>query len=227
MKKTVSFITIGHSPREDIMDEMTMHLSPEINIRQVGVLDPYTVDEVKTKFAASDDELKLVSRLSDKQMTAFSKSKVMPMVQETIDRECADGAALIVILCTNKLDELHANVPFIEPYELIHSVVGTISSDCKVGALFPFEEFGEEMHGNWLEEGIDVVYRCAHADSSCSDEIADYFTSEGCNLLVEDCIGYSWDCKTFYAEKLGIPVVHPRSLIADMIHNLLNIKFGG
>ena len=36
MKKKVSFVTVGHSPREDIMDELQSHLSEEIEVRSAG-----------------------------------------------------------------------------------------------------------------------------------------------------------------------------------------------
>ena len=47
MKKKVSFVTVGHSPREDIMDELQSHLSEEIEVRQLGALDSLSIREVK------------------------------------------------------------------------------------------------------------------------------------------------------------------------------------
>jgi len=50
MKKKVSFVTVGHSPREDIMDELQSHLSEEIEVRQLGALDSLSIREVKDHY---------------------------------------------------------------------------------------------------------------------------------------------------------------------------------
>lgn len=204
------------------MEEVSMHLSPAIAVRQRGVLDSYTIEEVKSVFAAEPGGRRLAARFSNMEMLEFSEEKVMPLLQETIDSECDKGASLICILCTNKLGSIRSRVPVIEPYELMHNIVAAIGNGCKAGALFPFESFADEMYRNWLGEGFDVSYRCGRMDPCTEDNIR-FFREEGVDLLVLDCIGYSWICKKFFSEQLGVPVVHPRSLIVDMIHNLLDI----
>lgn len=74
-KKNVSFITVGHSPREDIMVDLSAHLSKDIIVRQVGVLDAYTVDQVHDEFAPLGNEPTMVSRLRNGEMCSFQRRK--------------------------------------------------------------------------------------------------------------------------------------------------------
>lgn len=208
------------------MADLSAHLSKDIIIRQVGVLDAYTVDQVHDEFAPLDDEPTMVSRLRNGEMCSFSKAKVMPLVQMTIDRECGNGADAIVILCTNRFDPLSCRVPLIVPYTLIHSMTQALGAGLRLGALFPFETHAESMKENWKETGFHVAYQCRiSSDSSPIDESVAFFQESGCQLLVMDCIGYDFALYEQYLEKLQIPIIHPRSLLAETLHYLLHVTF--
>lgn len=223
--KVVSFLTVGHSPRDDIMVDLSRKLSKNIEIRQVGALDALGVGEIHDQLAPVDDEPTMVSRLRNGEMCTFSKEKVMPLVQAAIDRECQSGADAIVILCTNRFDPLKSTVPLIIPYTLIHSVTAAIGAGLKVGALFPFESHAASMADNWRETGFDVSYQCRMAQETTPiDESVAFFRQKGCQLLVMDCIGYGFALREAYQRKLNIPIIHPRALIADVLHDILHVK---
>lgn len=222
MKKIVSFITAGHSPREDIMDELEQYLPREMEIRQRGALDDLTAEEVRTLLSPLPGEAVMTSRLSDGRMADFSKEKAMPLLQKAIDRECDAGASLIVILCTNQFDHLECRVPMIIPFDLLHRMVPVMKGNCKVGMLFPFEAFAEQMAGNWEACGVQAAYRCASPAEAENERYIDFFKKEKIDLLILDCIGYTYGCKDYFAQKLNIPVIHPRSLIVHMIRSLLD-----
>lgn len=222
MKKKVSFITAGHSPREDIVDELEKYLPQEMEIRQRGALDDLTAEEVRTLLSPLPGEAVMTSRLSDGSMADFSREKGMPLLQKAIDKECDAGTSLIVILCTNQFDRLECRVPVIVPFDLLHGMVPVIKGNCKVGALFPFEAFAGQMARNWEACGVQAVYRCAGPAEAENERYIDFFKKEKIELLILDCIGYTYGCKNYFAKKLNIPVIHPRSLIVHTIRSLLD-----
>lgn len=221
MKKVVSFITAGHSPREDIAEELKQHLSEEIEVRQRGALDHLSVKEVREKLAPLQGEPILTSRLSDKSMADFSKAKVMPLLLKAVNEESSKGADIIVILCTSAFDEIPCFVPVIIPFHLLRGIVTAVKADCNIGALFPFQQFAEQMQKDWETYGISVRCKCAAPNETNWDKYVDFFKKEKTELLIMDCIGYTYECRDYLAKELNIPVIHPRTLIISAIHSLL------
>lgn len=221
MKKVVSFITAGHAPREDIVEELGTHLSKEIMIRQKGALDHLSAKEVKRELEPMNGEPVITSRILDKTMMNLSKAKVMPLLQRAVDGECRDGADVIVLLCTNAFDRLHSRVPMIIPYQLLRGVVTAVQSDCKTGALFPYADYAGQMEENWRKSGVQVAYKCASPMEKCFHRYTEFFREEAVEMLILDCIGYTYECRDFFSRELGITVVHPRTVIVNVIHSLL------
>lgn len=62
--RTVGMITIGQSPRDDVVPEMEKILGPGIRVVQAGALDGLSRDEVAT-LAPREREHALVTRLAD------------------------------------------------------------------------------------------------------------------------------------------------------------------
>lgn len=224
MKRIVSFITAGHSPREDIVEELRGHLSGGIEIRQRGALDHLSVEEAMEELRPGPGEPVLTSRLSDKSMADFSRKHIMPLLQKAIDKECENGADIVVILCTSEFDELHCRVPLIIPFRLLRGIVAAVKADCKAGALFPFKEFACGMEKNWLKYQVPVVWKCLTPGNNDWDKYIDFFKEEQAELLILDCIGYTYGVRDYFRQKLDIPVVHPRTLIVGMIHSLLGLE---
>lgn len=223
MKKKVSFVTVGHSPREDIMEELVSHLSEDIEVRQIGALDGLSIREVKDHLTPDSQEAVMTSRLSNGEMMDFSKEKVMPLLLQAIRGEEEAGTAMIVILCTNAFDRLHCSVPIIVPFDLLHKLTAAVKSDCKVGALFPFGQFAEQMKENWLRDGVDIIYECMAPKEKDRGRYFEFFKEQKADMLVLDCIGYTYECRDYFARNLGIPVIHPRTVIVSTIHDMLGI----
>ena len=144
MSKIVSFISTGQGPRDDIMYEMIRHLSPEIEVREVGAFDDFALDEL-SQFSPKNGEPSTVSRVRDMSMFEFTLAATQEYVQKKIDEEIAAGTSMIVVLCTSEFPPYRSTVPIIEPYELIHKQVSVLKGECKVGALFPYEPYEEMM----------------------------------------------------------------------------------
>ena len=224
-KCRVTFLTVGHSPRADIMTDLGNHLSADIEVRQVGALDHLSVEQVHEELAPVGDEATMVSRLRNGEMCSFSKEKVMPLVQAAIDREGENGADAIVILCTNRFDPLTSKVPLLIPYNLIHSLTAVVGAGMKIGALFPFESHALPMAENWKETGFDVVYQCrSAAETAPIDQAVAYYKEQGCQMLVMDCIGYDFALREQFQQALNVPIIHPRTLIADLLQNLFQLN---
>ncbi len=219
-QKTVAFATVGHTPRDDIVPELRKLIRPDIKIAQFGATDAFSPEEALSLFAPEGGEATVVSRLRDGRMGAFSAAKAMPLLQRCIDGACRNGADIVAVLCTGRFCGLCCPVPLILPFDLLHGAVRALNAGLRVGALFPFQSHAPAMAEWWREYGVEPDYLCAAPNEPLDlGAIAARFSSAG--LMVLDCIGYNGQVRDRLAECLGIPVVWPRALIADMVNSLL------
>jgi len=82
--KKVGFLTIGQSPREDVISEIRPLLLPQIEIYEEGLLDdlpPEEIDLLKPEFG----EIPLITRLIDSSQVLLGEKKVSSLMHEALD----------------------------------------------------------------------------------------------------------------------------------------------
>jgi len=206
----------------DIIPDIRTILSDHIEIVHAGVMDEFSCEYVCNELAPSNDGEPFVSRLSDGAMHAFSRKKTMELLQKKVDMYCNQDINAIILLCTSKFDPINCNVPLIVPFKLLHNTLKSIDSGMKISAVFPFESHAESMKKSWEEEIALTDSICVNpSDLLGSKKIIEYFLSNKTDLLILDCIGYTNEWHNIISEGLGIPVIHPRTLIAGLLNNIL------
>ena len=79
----IGFVTIGQAPRTDVTADLAPLLGSDVAIVEAGALDK--LDDVSL-VAPRDGEAVLASRMRDESGVVVSQAKVMPLVQQAIDR---------------------------------------------------------------------------------------------------------------------------------------------
>ena len=79
------------------------------------------------------------------------------------------------------------------------------------------------MAKSWEAYGVQTVYQCAKPAEAQKEQYVDFFKKEKTDMLILDCIGYTYDCRNYFAQQLNIPVIHPRSMIVHTIQSLLDV----
>ena len=100
-RTVIGAITIGQSPRTDITADLLPMLSPSIELREYGALDPYTLEECRERFAPKEASPVLVSRMRDGSQVEMAEEAVIPLVQDCILRAEAEGAEGTVLFSSN------------------------------------------------------------------------------------------------------------------------------
>ena len=221
----IGAITIGQSPRVDLMPDMEKIFMDSIEVIQMGGLDGLTKDEIETFTPQGPDDHVLVSRLRDGSSVTFGESHVLPRMQDCIAALEAQGVSLILFLCTGEFPEdFRSNVPLIFPNRILTSVVPAAMPGCRLAVFTPSEAQTAQVTNKWLRasagavsvipvspyNGMDPVLKAA--ETICPDEI---------DMIVMDCIGYTVEMKEKIHAMTGKPVVLPRTLVARMINELV------
>lgn len=124
--KKIGAITVGQSPRVDLIPEIQPILGDSVEIIQAGALDGLSKEEI-AKFVPRPGENVLVSRLTDGTSATFGESYILPRLQLCIDDLEQQGVSLILFLCTGEFPaEFHSNVPLIFPDHILKGLIPAI-----------------------------------------------------------------------------------------------------
>ncbi|MEM4487946.1 MAG: AroM family protein [Desulfurococcaceae archaeon] len=217
--KKVGFITIGQSPRADIVTEIKDILGSNVEIAECGALDKLTIEEINA-LAPGDKEDLLVTRLRDGKEVKVSANRIIPFIQsciKTLERE----VEAIGLLCTGEFPNLSSAKPLIEPSLLLINIVKSIGLT-KLGVFVPDPAQIRKMHKKWESVASDIQVM----------SVSPYTGGEGCirevamkmrdrDLIVLDCMGYNKRSKKIVSEITGKPVILPRTLLASVIRELV------
>ena len=79
----IGAITVGQSPRVDVIPEMEPILGDSFEILQMGGLDGLSKEEIAAFKPRENDHI-LVSRLTDGSSVTFGESYILPRLQDCI-----------------------------------------------------------------------------------------------------------------------------------------------
>ena len=90
MTAKIGMITIGQSPRDDVVPDIKRFLGPGIEVLEAGALDGLSIEDVENMSPKNGDYM-LVTRMRDGAQVTIGKSHILSRMQECID----DAKALI------------------------------------------------------------------------------------------------------------------------------------
>lgn len=175
----IGYLTIGQSPRPDIVDEMRQLLAEaagnftgtnerrrvsSLRILEAGALDDLTRDEIAHLKPASGED-SLLTRLADGSSAVVGKSKLIPRLNSRIARLESLGTGLVALLCTEEFQGLrsHRSRLLLPCDQMVHTVTTCLSrcnlqggdapgpdaSVSKLGVLAPLDEQRASMRRRW------------------------------------------------------------------------------
>ena len=211
MKRKIGTITIGQSPRTDVIPEMKEILGENVTILEAGALDGLTREEIE-KFTPDKNDYVLVSRLNDGSHVKFGKSYIIPLLQNCINNLEKQGAELIIVICTGYFGSLlTSKIPLIYPQKIMYSLVPDFAVNGRIGVIVPEED--------------QIVHVSAEAASPYKEiegirKAAEKLKTENVDVIVLDCIGYDKSMKQEVEKITGKPVVLSRTLAARVVTEL-------
>ncbi len=217
--KRVAFVTIGQSPRGDMLPEMLAWIGPGIEPVEVGALDGLSREEI-ARLAPVGDEHHLVSRLHDGTEVVIGKTWVQDRLKAMMADLDAQAPFLVVLLCTGHFEGVRSRALMVESQRIVDHAVDALSEDGRtVGVMVPLEAQIAEFHVQATRER-PVVYAYA---SPYSDDRFDEAARQLAlaDLIVMHCMGYDEAMRRRVAGISGKPVLLARRLVAGAVAQLL------
>lgn len=221
MKPRIGMITIGQSPRVDVVPEMADIIGSGAEIVERGALDGLAADEIAALAPTGDDEI-LVTRLADGSPVFLGKPRVTPLVQRRIEELEAGGVAMTVLLCTGTFKGLSARGVLVQPDRVLQGVLNGIAFRGRLGVVTPSERHVEQTTARWRSYGFDpvVVASSPYHDGRTTAHAIDVFRAGGVGFVLLDCMGFRREARDELRRALRAPVVVANLLVARVVAEL-------
>jgi protein AroM len=217
-EKRAAFITIGESPRDDIVGEMRPFF-PELDVVQYGALDGIAPDQV-ARLGRVDAEELLVSRLKNGTEVLLRADWVHHRVMElvaTLDDEAFD---FLVLLCTGRFEGLTSRRLVVQAQAVVdHGIAAFAGRTGAIGVLLPHEN---QKVGFTCEPAGDRPFLLSHASPYSGDRWEEAAGElDEAELIVLHCMGYTEAQRASFAARTGKPVLLARRLLAAAVAQLV------
>ena len=204
------FVTIGQSPRIDVIPELMAIMGKDFEYEEIGLLDdPQKLQSLK-EFNIGDDEL-LVSRLRNGQEVKLPKSWVIHELKNLN----LDTRELKVLLCTERF----CLPDFILPSEILEAFV-VIFRPKKLGVVVPAKDQMEMVRKKWKSfvSNIKMTYFSPYTKTQ-----GDLIILAARDLTILDCMGYDIEDEKYIRSYTDGIVVSARRLLANFLRNFITI----
>ncbi len=222
--KRLGAITIGQSPRDDIIPEMIPYLG-DVEIIQAGALDALSYEEI-LKLKPEDGDYVLVSKLNDGRSVNLGESNILPLLQDCIEKLEAEGADAIIFLCTGEFpDVFKTSKPIFIPERILLGATLSLVNKGKVGVIIPDKDQKKQCIEKWSQAGVEavVVNGSPYKGNDEIDEAIKELNKEtNIDVIALDCMGYTQEMKNRVSKRTGKPVILSRTIVARVIGEILD-----
>lgn len=215
MRKTIGFLTIGQSPREDVLRDMRPLLGSTVEIIEAGALDSLSLKEIEMLKPGQDD-FSLITRLQDGRSVVIGRKKILSLLQNRAKDLEAEGVDILALLCTEEFSELVSSKLLLQPGRILRHLVFSVMVKGSLFVLVPLPEQKEASEEKWRKEGLGVSVAALSPYEKKVGQAAVFRQIQAASpdFIVLDCIGYPLELKRRIQQETGKPVLLPREILA-------------
>jgi protein AroM len=219
--KQIGMLTIGQSPRDDLIPGLLEIFGEDFEIVEAGALDDLTYDDILGIDLNPEDYI-LVSRMRDGREIKITKKFVVPRLQEQLDKIESKGVRLTVVMCTGKFPQFNSNGLVVTPSEILKGIIEGSLKEGKLAVVYPTVEQMPYVKRDFGRENITL-----YADSVSPYEPEDVeglisrLEKEEPDLIFLNCFGFPLELKNNVQETTGKPTIHSSSVIARVLKELI------
>jgi protein AroM len=220
----VGTVTIGQSPRSDVVPEIRRILGPDIEIVEKGALDGMDLKGVKALHPGPDDAF-MVTRLRDGTEMKITKESAVEGVRRCVSGFQAEPVDVILLLCTGEFPELASEKLLLRPDRIMRNVVKGLLDTGKLGVVVPFPGQIRNMKAKWENTGFDLTVEGVSPYTATDEEIretARKMKAAEIDLTILDCIGFGREVGSIFREITRRPVLVPVMMMASIVRGILS-----
>jgi len=223
MSKKIGIITIGQSPRTDVVPEMAAFFGEGVEVLERGALDGLSLEQVRA-YAPEAGMIHLCTRMRDGSAVVVAKEKLRARIQEAIDDLNRQQVALILLLCVGEFPQFRSACLVVEPQKIVdHCIQGLIGAAHRLGIVIPIAEQEDWVRETFskLTTSITVTVASPYAGRNDLAAAAAILNEAACDLIVMYCMGFNRQLTRPIREITAKPVIVSSAIVARTIGELL------
>ncbi len=221
----IGMITVGQSPRDDLVPFMTPLFGQPVRVLQGGGLDGLSSAEI-AGFGPAPGEVGIVARLRDGSNTLLSHAKILPRVQAVVDRLQDEGAELLVIMCGADWSAIRSKVLVVNPGKVFPAIVSALAGNRKLGVIKPSPGQLEQAKRQFADRGVQAHVTAASPYTGAERLVdvrraAEELVQAEVDLVWMSCVGMDEAMRDVVCEVTRKPVILARTILARVISELI------
>ena len=221
--KTIGIVTIGQTPREDVVEEMKSFFGGSINVLERGVLDGLSLEQAKMYYPEKG-MTPLCTRMKNGTEIVIAEEKILSRMQTLIDDLNHSRVSLILLLCVSSFPAFKSSCLIIQPGRIVHKCVeGLITSGHNLGIIVPISEqkdWARKIFGGAASR-MTVVAASPYENRDRLHDASRLLEKADCDLIVMFCMGFNRKLAEVVRSVTGKPVILSSSIAARTMGELL------
>ncbi len=219
-----AFVTIGQTPRHDIVPEMMADILSGVPLRamtstEYGVLDNLDDDEI-LEMRAGPDEASFATVLRNGEELVTSKERTEARLNAILQNLDQQGYDFIVLLCTGTTIEPLKNTLVIEAQSLVDKTVEAIAASSKrLGVIVPLDRQIAEFAARHVFKGQPLIVSASPYGERDFNKAAQALCE--CDLIVMHCMGYNSAMLAEIKALVSAPVLLSRRIVSSAVRQLI------
>lgn len=216
----ILFITLGQSPREDLLSDLTSGLGAQVTFSEIGLLDGLSGSEIGT-LLTEPDHATVVARLANGSWVNLSRRKISQIVNDRLATIAECDFDLVVLMSTGIFREFESTCPTVNAQRAVDAAVISLAAEGDtVGIVFPLERQIDEVEMPSLSLFDTRFAYAAHQNVEQFRKAAE--SLKDCAYIVLNSVGYGESDRQLIAQLTGKPVILPRRIVANSIRLILS-----
>lgn len=212
----IGLLTIGTTPRLDLMKIFREKIPSHVPITMLGALDGLTKKEIES-LTELPGEFPLFVRTNDGSFV-IQREALLPLLIEKGNRLAEQGAKVIILLCSGQFSPMiDIETLVILPTRLLEGATNSIAKNRKIGVVVPIEQQISYTDAKWRDYGFIPTTIFAHPLETNAKLIAEQFNLEEIEQIVLDCISFNPDLQHQLIEETNLPVWTPITLAIQVL----------
>ena len=219
----VGTVTIGQSPRIDVIPQIRNVLGPNIEVLEKGALDGLSLEEVR-EFHPGPGDYTLVTRMMNGTEVKVAEERIMDRMRRCIAEFQAEPVEVIILLCTGEFPEIESEKIVLRPDRIMLNVVRSLLDTGRLGVVVPSPEQIPLLGARWEKIHLEVVADAVSPYTGSDEELrekANKLKASDVDLVVLDCIGFNRETRALFREITEKPVLLPTTLVARIAGEML------
>jgi protein AroM len=149
---------------------------------------------------------------------------ITPRIIEKINGHFHDGIPLVFLLCTGEFPGFEAGGLLIRPQKILFNAVSAVADGLKLGIMTPSPDQTEQSEHRWSKASSTVksVPSSPYVDGiAAAERAAQELKDWGAQLIVMDCMGYTFAMQNIVREVTKKPVILARGIAARTVAELV------